>query len=163
MLYDEQVLDNPDEPVRTVLSETITFLHNELRTEGIARNTIADRIRVTQYWTETRVRALTKQVDLRENPTDPPKTLGYHHLRAILGKSDKETGERLNKVLDSIKQTEIIPTVEEIHDIVNGRENMPLYEKRRIQFVKAARKVIADPDSIWRDAATLVVGLSNGD
>jgi hypothetical protein len=146
MLYDEQVLDNPDEPVRAVLSETITFLHNELRTEGIARNTIADRIRVTQYWTETRVKNL-------------PISLGYHHLRAILGKSDKETGERLNKVLGVIKQTEIIPTVEEIHDIVNGRENMPLYEKRRIQFVKAARKVIADPDSIWRDAANLVVGL----
>jgi hypothetical protein len=150
-LLREYIEENPGLAPRTALSECITFLHDELRTEGIARPTIADRINVTDYWTRERVKCL-------------PVKFGYHHLRAILGKTDKDTQERLNKVLNYIRENEVYPKVEEVSDIVNGREAIPIYEKRRMAFVKQARKIYAtDPDAQWRAAAELIIARDAAD
>jgi hypothetical protein len=127
-------------------------LHEMMREEGIAYSTILDRTRVTGLWT-------------RELCDELPVKFGYHHLRGMYAPTIEQAMENYGKVLDYITENNgMYPKVEEVSDIVNGREAIPIYEKRRMAFVKQARKIYAtDPDAQWRAAAELIIARDAAD
>jgi len=150
-LLDEYALDNAELDGRTLLSSFITFLHNDLAAEGVARSTIADRINVTATWTRARVASLSIP-------------LAYGHLRNLMGENEKETLSNTKKLLEWVRVNERLPVVEEVRDIINGREHEPLSEKAWRALVKAANRVIKwETNEMRREAAMLVIGRDNAE
>ena len=154
-LLESHITDNAETPPRQALHECLNILQEELREVGIARNTIADRIRVTHHWTRDRYEEL---------PVKDGHRLGYHHLRATLGQTEEETEANLGKVLAWMDKSGVFPKVEEIRSIVDGKP-LEAYERARKSLIKAARKVFeGDPSEQWRlTAQTLLDAVSTRD